>query len=133
MNRKNRERGNAGVEFALSFLVFFSAIYGIMEFGRVVASYNILAGATREGTRYAAVHGSSSGSAASSSDIQTFVRNWAIGLNTSSVAVSTTWSPGNSPGSTVQVQSTYTLTPFTGLILTNNLTIKSTSQMVISQ
>jgi Flp pilus assembly protein TadG len=133
MNRKSRQRGTAAVEFGLAFLVFLGTMYAIMEFGRIVASYNILAGATREATRYASVHGSSSGAAASTSDVQDIVRHWAVGLKTSSVVVTTTWNPGNGPGSTVKVQSSYTVAPFTGLILKNSLTLKSSSQMIISQ
>jgi len=133
MNRKRSQRGAVVVEFGLAFLVFISAIYGVMEFGRIVASYNILSGAAREGARYAVVHGSASGSAASASDIQTVVRNWAVGLDTNSVAVTTTWNPGNGPGGKVNVKATYTVTPFTGLILTNGITVQSSSQMSISQ
>jgi Flp pilus assembly protein TadG len=130
---KRSERGNTMVEFALAFMVFFLVLYGIMEFGRVVASYNILSGAAREGARYAIVHGSSSGSAASSTDIQTIVRNWSVGLESSSVAVTTTWTPGNAPGNTVKVKASYAISPFSGLIFRNNITLQSTSQMVISQ
>ena len=133
MNRKHGERGATILEFGLAFLVFFSALYGIMEFGRIVASYNILAGAAREGARYAMVHGSASGSVATASDVQGVVRGWAIGLDTGSVAVTTTWTPGNAPGDNVKVQASYTVTPFTGLILKNGLTLQSSSQMAISQ
>jgi Flp pilus assembly protein TadG len=133
MNRKHSQRGASLLEFGLAFLIFFSALYGIMEFGRIVASYNILSGAAREGVRYASVHGSASGAAATASDVQTVVRNWAIGLDTSAVAVDTTWNPGNGPGSKVKVKASYTLTPFTGLILTNGITLQSSSQMSISQ
>lgn len=133
MNRDHRQRGSNTLEFGLAFLLFFSILYGIMEFGRIVASSNILAGAVREGARYATVHGSKSGSAASSTDVQTVVRNWSIGLDTSSVAVTTTWSPGNAPGNQVKVKASYTITPFTGLILKNGITLQSSSQMVISQ
>ena len=133
MNVKHRQRGSALLEFALAFLVFFFVVYGIMEFGRIVASYNIIAGAAREGVRYAVVHGSASGSAASASDIQTVVRNWAIGLDTNSVVVATTWTPGNAPGSQVKVKASYTVTPFTSLILHNGITVQSSSQMTISQ
>src|SRR5690242_2257683 len=113
MNRKHTQRGAAALEFGLAFLVFFFVMYAIMEFGRIVASYNILAGATREASRYASVHGSASGSAASSSDIETMVRKWAVGLTSSSVSVTTTWSASKAPGSTVLVKATYTATPFT--------------------
>ena len=132
MNRKHRQHGASIVEFALAILMFFSVVYGIMEFGRIVASYNILSGAVKEGVRYAVVHGSKSSSAATSTDIQTIVRNWSIGLDTSSVNVTTSWPSGNAPGDPVKVTASYTVTPFTGLIL-GNLTLQSTSQMVISQ
>jgi Flp pilus assembly protein TadG len=133
MNRNNRERGAAAVEFGLAFLLFIFVVYGIMEFGRMVASRNILAGATREATRYASVHGSASGSLATSSDIQNLVRKWAIGLESSSVAVTTTWTPGTGPGSKVKVQASYTATPFTTLLFRNAITLQSSSQMIISQ
>lgn len=121
------------IEFGLAFLLFLFVVYGIMEFGRIVASYNILAGATREGTRYAMVHGSASASPATSSAIQTLVRRWAIGIDPSSIAVTTTWSPGNGPGSTVKVKASYTAQPFTSLILKKGITLTSSSQMIISQ
>ena len=133
MNARSGQRGASLLEFALAFLVFFAALYGIMEFGRIVSSYNILAGAAREGARYAMVHGSASGSAASSSDVQTVVRRWAIGLDRNSVDVTTTWSSGNAPGDNVKVTASYTVTPFSGLILKNGLTLQSSSQMAISQ
>jgi hypothetical protein len=49
------------------------------------------------------------------------------------VAVTTTWTPGKAPGDNVKVQASYTVTPFTGLILKNGLTLQSSSQMAISQ
>jgi len=133
MKRKQTERGAAMVEFALSFLLFFMVVYAIMEFGRVVACYNILAGATREGARYATVHGSASGAVASASDIQNVVRRWSIGLDPNSVMVTTTWAPGNNPGKQVKVQAQYTVSPFTGLILASGIPLGSNSVMVISQ
>jgi Flp pilus assembly protein TadG len=133
MKTKRAERGAAALEFGLSFLIFFALVCGVMEFGRIVASYNILAGATREGLRYATLHGSSSGAAASSTDIQTIVRNWSVGLDRNAVLVTTTWSPNNAPGSTVHVRAQYSLTPFMGLILQNSLTLQSNSEQVISQ
>jgi len=133
MDVKHRRRGATTLEFGLAFMVFFVVMYGIMEFGRVVASYNILSGATREGVRYATVHGSASGSAATATDVQNMVRGWAIGLDANSVVVTTTWTPGNAPGSQVKVKASYTVQPFTGLILHNGITVQSSSQMVISQ
>ncbi len=133
MNRKLRQRGATALEFTLSFLLFFTFVIAIMEFGRLVASYNILAGATREATRYATVHGSASGSPATATDIQNVVRRWSIGLDSSSVLVTTTWSPGNNPGNKVRVHSSYNALPFTGFILPSSIQLQSTSELVISQ
>ena len=135
INRKanKRRRGASTLEFGLSFILFFTFVMAIMEFGRIIASYNILAGATREGVRYAMVHGSASGSAATNTDIQDVVRNWSVGLDRSSVSVTTTWTPGNGPGSKVRVQASYAVLPFTALILKNGITLQSNSETVISQ
>ena len=130
---KQGERGTAMIEFGLAFLVFFTVMYGVMEFSRIVASYNIISGAAREGARYAIVHGSASGSAATESGIQDVVRKWAVGLDKSSVLVTTTWTPGNGPGSEVKVAASYTVSPFTRLILKKGITLKSSSRMTISQ
>jgi Flp pilus assembly protein TadG len=132
-SRRTTQKGAAMVELSLCFLLIFTLVYGLMEFSRVVYSYNILAGATREASRYAMVHGSKSGSVATASDIQTQVSRWAIGLDSSALTVNTTWIPGNTPGSSVRVESSYTLTPITSLIIGNSLTLSSRSEMVISQ
>jgi Flp pilus assembly protein TadG len=133
MKRKHHQRGAAALEFGLAFLLFFSIVYGIMEFGRIVGSYNVLSGAVREGVRYAIVHGSASGSPASTTDIENIVRHWAIGLNANSVVVNTTWDPGTGPGSAVKVTASYVVTPFTRLIVRNGVRVQSSSQMTISQ
>lgn len=131
--RKRRQRGASILEFGLAFLAFFSVLYGIMEFGRIVSSHNILSGAVREGARYAVVRGSASGAPATATDIQNIVRSWAVGLTSNDVIVTTTWSPGNGPGSAVRVSASYAVAPFTGLILGSPVTVRSTSQMTISQ
>src|SRR3974390_1548057 len=108
--------------------MFLTAGLGVMEFGRIVASYNILAGAVREATRYASVHGSASASPATNSDIAAVVNKWAIGLDPSALTV-TTSGAGSAPGKSVQVTASYNAAPFTHLILANNITLKSSSQM----
>ncbi|HUS07769.1 MAG TPA: TadE/TadG family type IV pilus assembly protein [Bryobacteraceae bacterium] len=131
--RRSGERGANLVEFGLSFLLFFTVLCGIMEFGRAVAYYNILAGATKEGARYAMAHGSASGSTATASDIQNVVRKWAIGLDPALVNVTTTWASGNGPGGRVNVRSRYNLLPFTALVLPAPISIGSSSELIISQ
>ena len=129
--RAAAERGAYFVEYSLVFLVFVFVLFGILEFGRVVAAYNIMAGATREGTRYAIVHGSRSGAPATSTDIQDKVRGWCIGLDSSAVSVTTAWPTGNGPGQPVNVTTRYTFVPLVGFL--TGFTVGSSSQMIISQ
>lgn len=51
-NNKN-QRGAALVEFALAAGVFFTVLFGIVEFGRLLWTHNALTDATRRGARYA--------------------------------------------------------------------------------
>ncbi len=50
-----RQDGAAAVEFALIAILFFSLLLGILEFGRVLFTYNAAVEATRYGARVAVV------------------------------------------------------------------------------
>src|SRR5437870_11099901 len=102
------QRGSAIVEFTLVALMFFSLVFGLVEFGRALFAYSTIASAAREGVRYATVHGSESKQPATTDDISAYVRTKAVGLN--NVVVAVTWLPTNTPGSTVRVQVRYTFT-----------------------
>ena len=54
-NRKS-ERGSTIAEFAVVALLFFTIIFGIIEFGRLLYTHNALTDATRRGARYASIH-----------------------------------------------------------------------------
>jgi Flp pilus assembly protein TadG len=128
------DRGQALVEFALASVVFFMTIFGIIEFGRAVWEYNIVASLAKDGARYASLRGSTSGAAVSSDNVQTYLRTHDFGLNVSAVA---TWpdggTPSNGPGKTVQVHVTRTFTPLTLLIPHIPLTLQSTAQVTIAR
>jgi hypothetical protein len=53
--RKN-ERGATIAEFAVVALLFFTIVFGIIEFGRLLYTHNALTDATRKGARYASIH-----------------------------------------------------------------------------
>jgi Flp pilus assembly protein TadG len=132
-SKRNRQRGAALLETSLAILLFLGLVFAVIEFGRAVYSYNVLAAATREATRYAIVHGSGSSSPATEADLKARVTKWAIGLNPSALTVSASWSPSNAPGSSVAVRSDYALSPITRLVLRNSITLTTRSEMVISQ
>ncbi len=56
VQHRRNERGTTIAEFAIVALVFFTLIFGIIEFGRLLYTHNALADATRRGARYAAMH-----------------------------------------------------------------------------
>ncbi len=58
MNDRRRTRGQTLVEFALVAPLFFLLLFAIIEGGRFVFFYEVLNNATREGARYAIIHGS---------------------------------------------------------------------------
>ena len=139
------EHGQALVEFALVGIVFFLLVFGMIDAGRAVWNYNTLSQATREGTRYAIVHGADSsdpsgpGSAYytppdADTKITETVAAFAGGLDGSSLTVQSEWPDGDAaPGNHVQVTSTYTYEPmfnFFGLVsfdMTSSSTMEITN------
>jgi Flp pilus assembly protein TadG len=123
--------GQTYAEFMMVVLPTLMLIFGIISFAMTVYTYSFLSNAARDAVRYAIVHASKSTSPASSDDIQTYVRNEAQGINPSALTVQTSWNPNNSPGSTVNVQVSYSYHPFYPF---NNVTLplSSSAQMVIS-
>ena len=132
-SQRRRQRGAAMIEFALSWMTFFLvAIVGIMDFGRAIWAYNVLAHASHEGVRYAIVRGGDSLTPATQSDVRDFVRSRALFLESSSVQVNVTWEPDNSPGNVVQIQTQHTFEPLMAFMLAD-ITLSSTARMVITQ
>jgi Flp pilus assembly protein TadG len=138
------ERGNALVEFALVSTATLTLMLGIIDFGRALYTYHLVANAARSGTRYAMVRGSSctvAGCPATTDTIQTYVRGLAPGIDPNSLAVTTTWSSGagcsdpanQGPGCIVDVQASYPFRFIIPLLPSFTMTMSSTSQMVISQ
>lgn len=54
--RKDNERGSTLVEFAIGVTVFATAMFAVLEFGRVLWAHNALTDAARRGARYAVLH-----------------------------------------------------------------------------
>jgi Flp pilus assembly protein TadG len=49
------ERGASLLEFAIAATIFFTALFGVIEFGRLFWTHNALRDAARRGTRYATI------------------------------------------------------------------------------
>jgi len=126
-------RGSEMVESALAGMVFLLLLAGVMEGGRLGFTYNSVSFAAHRAARFAAVRGSASGHAASAADIAAEAEALVAALDATKLTVTTTWTPDNHPGSTVQVKVSYqfqtVLVPFSS----GPMTLATTSKQVITQ
>lgn len=134
--RRRDQRGQAIVEFAfvISFLVIL--VVSILEMSLFLYTYATLTDATKEGVRYAIVHGSSGtgsvddtgcGTTMSSGVSSTVLTYTALSLHAVPAGdVSVDCPNGNAPGSLVTVGVSY---PFQPLFLTNwaSVTVSATA------
>ncbi len=144
MKRFRNEEGSTLVEFALCSAVLFMSLFGVFGLCGALYTYNFVAEAAREATRYALVRGSACTGFAdcnmTPAQINSLVQHLGYpGLNASNMAATATWSgvnvPANAPGNTVTVTVTYNFPltipfwPGSGSIIQHS----SKSSMVISQ
>ena len=145
--RKARTRGQALAEFALVAPVFFLLLFGIVEGGRFIFFYQVLNNATREGARYAIVHGSNSSCPSGpmeagkdppacydepGNNVIQHVKNSALGILGPSVTVTPTWGPlNNAREGDVTVEASYTYSAPAPIPLPN-ITITAESRLVIN-
>jgi Flp pilus assembly protein TadG len=123
-------RGVAAIELALTFPIFLTFAFGILEIGRYVAAQQALMYAVYEGGRYAAVHGSASSAPATTQTIQTLVGNDASFLTPQSITTTVT-NAGGTPGTKVTVSSSYTWVPLVPLLNLPTATISAVSNTTI--
>jgi Flp pilus assembly protein TadG len=121
------------LEGALVMTTFVILLIGAMDFGRLGFTYNSVTYAAHQAARFAATSGSSSGHAATAATIQANADNNLVGLSSSGLTVSVTWTPNNNPGSQVQVEVSYNFRPLVVPISSTSLTLKSTAVDVITQ
>jgi Flp pilus assembly protein TadG len=74
----SRERGEALIEFAISFFLIFAAFSGIFRFAYSFYCYNALVAAVREGARYASLKPYDSITTTPSSKFLTSVQNMVV-------------------------------------------------------
>lgn len=148
--------GQALVEFAMVAPIFFLLLFGIIEGGRFILYYETLNNATREGARYAIVHGSNSNCPSgpmppgdpaplgcydpTGAKVVQQVKNTAFGVLGSGVVVTTQWDPdafvppglGNGRDSDVTVTASYTYSTLIPLVPLPPITITAESRLVIN-
>lgn len=131
--RRRLRFGSAMVEGALIMTVVVFFICGIVDFARLVFSYNSLAFAVHQSARYAAVHGSSSKNPADTAKIDSIIKATMFGTPSATLSTVVTWTPNKDPGAKVTVQATCTFTPLVALftLIANPITLKSTATLTM--
>ena len=144
---RRRRKGQALVEFALVAPIFFLLLFGIIEGGRFILYYQTLNNATREGARYAIVHGSRSSCPsgpmeagitppacydATGAKVVQQVKDTAFGVLGATVAVTPMWPTDNARDSDVTVTATYTYATLVPLIPLPPISITAESTLVIN-
>lgn len=147
-------RGDGGqttVEFALAVVLLLVIVLGLFDLGRAVWYSNALAMATREGARYAIVHGSLGAPIATESSIASVVSTYLTGVS-GTAETKVTWcdattstlpcpSPNPSPipnasGNFVTVTSMLNYTPLASEYFIGGglkVTLRRTTTMIIRQ
>ena len=126
---KKNQKGATMVECSILLFLFLLLLYAFIDIGRGVWVYNTLAHASREGARYAIVHGSESNNPADPSTIEAIVKDKAP---LQGIIVTTTWPSGdNNQGSVVQVVAQYDYQPLS-LFGISPIQLSAASRMVIS-
>jgi Flp pilus assembly protein TadG len=149
------EDGANLVEFAISATLVFPVLFGIFYMCLAAFSYNFVAHAARDASRYAIVRGSScfglSDCNITPDQISAYVKGLGYPVNTNNLTTTTTWysagysSAGstvwtscgaaqcNKPGNAVSVTVAYVLPLGIPFVPARLLNMQSTSQMVISE
>ena len=112
-------RGVSMVEAAAVYPLTMLLLIGTLVLGIAVFRYQQVQALAREGARFASVHGPTyaseqNSSYATSATVLTYIETLSVGMRTSDLSCSVTWSPNPptaSPPATVTVQVTYAWTP----------------------
>jgi Flp pilus assembly protein TadG len=102
--RRVAQNGSAMVEYALVISLFFMLVYGFVQFCLILFVYNNATYASRVAIRYAVVHGSTATYTCTASDISNIITPLLWGTPSGGATIVTTWSPNNTPGSTVSIK-----------------------------
>lgn len=154
-----RDCGSALVEFAVSAVLLFTLMFGVLECSRAVYVYHFVGNAAQEAARYAMVRGASwnancasatsSNCMATSSSVTSFVQSiTSAGIIKSGIGVSTSWPgtdatganclspstvPTNTVGCVVVVTLTYSFSFVSPLLPKQALALTSTAKETIVQ
>lgn len=139
MRRKDRDAGQAMVEYALLAVFFFTLVIFLMDGSRILWGYVTVSHASAVGARYAITHGARTEPPAMRigpggyAALQTAVQGSAPGLDPAQIKTTAIWqNNSNAPGSRVTVEVAYNMQSVTSLFWAGQtLTLRGQSSMII--
>jgi Flp pilus assembly protein TadG len=127
------ESGNLIIEAAVCLPILFLISLGVIQLLLFLASYIGATYGARAAVRYAAVHGAASITPCTAANLTAIVSTYAIGIPSSSIQVTPTWSPSNAVGSTVSVQVSLSWATGIPVDTLGTVTAATTAQGIILQ
>ena len=121
------------IEYALVLSIFFMTVYGFIQFCLIVFGLNNATYASRVAIRYATLHGSTAIYTCTSTDISNIITPLLWGAPSSGTTITTTWSPDNTPGSTVSVKVAIVYSPKLPFFPSKLFTVGTTAYGTILQ
>jgi Flp pilus assembly protein TadG len=131
--RVRKQKGSAMIEYALVLSIFFMTVYGFVQFCLILFGFNNATYASRIAVRYAVVHGSTATYTCTASDIQNIITPLLWGAPSGGSTIVTTWSPNNTPGSTVSIKVAIQYTPKLPFFPSKIFTVGTTAYGTILQ
>lgn len=121
------------IEYALVLGIFFMMVHGFVQFSLILFGFNNATYASRVAIRYAVVHGSTATYTCTSTDISNIITPLLWGAPSGGSTIVTTWSPNNTPGSTVSIKVAIQYTPKLAFFPTKTFTVGTTAYGTILQ
>ena len=130
--RNSGRRGNAVVEFGLSFLLFLGLVVSLFEFSRLAWTYTAVHYASREASRFATVRGKTNPT--TTTEILGVARARAIGLDPALLTMVTNYNPATvARGRLITVRLNYPFNfAFAALAPETGIPLQSTSLVVVA-
>jgi Flp pilus assembly protein TadG len=131
-NSNSGRRGNAVVEFSLSFLLFLGLVVSLFEFSRLAWTYTAVHYASRQASRFTTVR--SSTNPTTTTEILGVARSHAIGLDPALLTMVTNYNPATvARGSLITVRLNYPFNfAFAALAPQTGIPLQSTSLVVVA-
>lgn len=138
--------GSMAVEFALGAMALIFTTFGVMDVSNMMRIQDTLETVSKDGSRYAAIHGSSAPIPQTDSEIEAYARKISPALDPAVLTVTVKWNstypsdypdttlagqPNKTPGNTVTVTATYPYEHFLASLLPP-MTLKGESTYIIT-